>query len=116
MYRRLPNSVWDMGYVDGMVYGNMGKPQYVVWYVLTVWYGKTDSILYGTFAVWYYGTMSWMHYMAKFAWYVDKAREGRIRRTNIICNELIMSRPLESVRKHKPCGHTYRQTDRQTDG
>ena len=42
-------------YVGGIVYGNMGKPQYVVWYVLTVWdentvYGMV-RLRYGT--VWY---------------------------------------------------------------
>ena len=29
-----------MGCVGGMAYGNMGKPPYVVWYVLTLWDGK----------------------------------------------------------------------------
>ena len=71
-----------MGYVGGMVYGNMG---YVGGMVYLVWeYGRTTvcgmvcvdgmvrekhSIWYGTFAVWYHGTMSWMYYMAKFAWW-----------------------------------------------
>ena len=26
------------------------------------------SLLYGTFAVWYNGTVSWMYYKANFAW------------------------------------------------
>ena len=30
---------------------------------------EKHSIWYGTFAVWYHGTMSWMYYMAKFAWW-----------------------------------------------
>ena len=38
---------------------------------------------------------------------VYKVRQGRIRRTNIICNELIYL-PLESVREYKPCGQTDR--------
>ena len=57
--------IWDMGYVGGMAYGNMGyvggmacgnmgKPPYVVWYVLTVWYGK--NTVYGTARL-RYGTM-----------------------------------------------------------
>ena len=78
---------------------------------------EKHSIWYGTFAVWYHGTVSWMNYMAKIClvvWSVSvyKVRKGRIRRTNIICNELIY-RPLESVRKYKPCRLTDRQTDRQ---
>ena len=73
----------------------------------------------GTFAVWYHGTMSWMYYIAKFAWWYGmfqykRSVKGPIRRTNIICNKL-MYRPLESVRKYKPCGQTDRQTGRQTD-
>ena len=45
-------------------------------------------------------------------WYVSvyEVRKGRIRRTNSTCNEL-MYRPLESVRKCKPCGQADRQTD-----
>ena len=43
--------VWDMGYVGGMVYGNMGKLRYVVWYVLTLWYGK--KTVYGLVRLWY---------------------------------------------------------------
>ena len=42
-------------------------------------------------------------------WYasVYKVHKDRISRTNIICNEPI-SRPLESVRKYKPCGQPDR--------
>ena len=43
-----------------------------------------------------------------------KVRKGRIRRTSIICNDLIY-RPLQGVRKYKPCGQTDRRTDKQTD-
>ena len=44
-----------MGCVGGLVYGNMGKPPYVVWYVLKVWNGKNTvygmvRLLYGTMA------------------------------------------------------------------
>ena len=39
---------------------------------------------------------------------VYKVRKGQIRRTSIICNDLIY-RPLQSVRKCKPCGQTDRQ-------
>ena len=104
-----------MGYVGGMVYGNMGKPPYVVWYVLTVWYGK--NTVYGMVRL-RYGTMVrcrgcviWQ--ICLVVWYVSvyKVRKGPIRRTNIICNELIY-RQLENVRKFMPCGQ---QTDRQTD-
>ena len=42
-----------MVYLGGMVYGNMGKPPYVVWYVLTVWDGQNTvcgmvRLRYGT--------------------------------------------------------------------
>ena len=48
--------IWDI-YIGGMVYGNRGKPPYVVWYVLTVWYGKNVVIVvYGTVHLGY-GTM-----------------------------------------------------------
>ena len=75
----------NMGYVGVMLYGNIGKPPYVVGYVLTVCMvrGKTQYI-YGIvrlFAVWYHGTMSWLYYVANCF------------RTNIICNQLIY-RPL----------------------
>ena len=39
-------------------------------------------------------------------WYVSVYKvRGRIRRTNIICNDLIY-RPMEIVREYKPCGQT----------
>ena len=69
---------------------------------------------YGMLVVWYDGTVSWIYYMAKLVvWYVSvyKVREGRIRRTNIICNDLIYQ-PLDGK---CPCGQTDRQTGRQTD-
>ena len=31
--------------------------------------GEKHSIWYVTFVVWYHGTMSWMYFMAKFAWW-----------------------------------------------
>ena len=37
--------------------------------------------------------------------------KGRIRRMDIICNDLIY-RPLETLRKNKPCGQADRQTDK----
>ena len=45
-------------------------------------------------------------------WYVSvyKVRESRIRRTNIICDDLIY-RPFERVRKFSASGQTDRQTD-----
>ena len=67
------------------------------------------------YVVWYDVTMSWMYFMAKITcWYgmLCKVRKkSRIRHTYIICNDLIY-RPLESVRKYKPCGQTDRQTDK----
>ena len=72
--RGLIYTIWNK---HGMGYGICS------WY--SIWeYGKTTvcgmdcvdgmgrekhSIWYGTFAVWYHGTMSWMYYMAKFAWW-----------------------------------------------
>ena len=45
-------------------------------------------------------------------WYVSvyKVCKSRIRRTNIVCNDLT-NRPSERVRKYKVCGQTNRQTD-----
>ena len=47
---RTPYILCDMVCVDGMA-----REKYCLWY--------------GTFAVWYHGTVSWMCYMAKFAWW-----------------------------------------------
>ena len=58
---------------------------------------------------WYGGVVD--IFLAKFAWWcgmfqcIWKVPNGRIRRTNIICNDF-MYRPLECVRKFKPCGQT----------
>ena len=50
--------------------------------------------------------------MVLVVWYVQvyKVRKGRTRRTNITCNDLTY-RPLEIVRKYRPCGQTDIQTD-----
>ena len=93
-------TVCGMVCVDGMV-----REKHIIYMVLYVC------------GMVYHGTMSWMYYFGLIClvvWYVSvyKVHKGRIRRTNIICNELI-HRPLKSVRKYKPCGQTDRQTDRQ---
>ena len=113
--RTSTKTVWDMGYVGGMVYEENTVCMYVAWYLLAVWYGKHTVC---GMVRWWYGTMVpcrgyivWPNFLV--VWYVSvyKVRKGRIRRTNIICNGLIY-RPLETVRKCKPCGQTDRQTDR----
>ena len=49
-YNMGKNTVCGMVYVDGMV-------------------REKHSIWYGTFVVWYHGTVSWMYSMAKLAWW-----------------------------------------------
>ena len=44
-----------MGYVGGMVYGDMGKPPYVVWYVCVDGMGRENTV-YGMVRL-RYGTM-----------------------------------------------------------
>ena len=111
-----------------------------IWDMLVVWYkGKTSyqvcgmvcvdgmvrentvpGICYGTFAVWYHVTVSWVYYMAKFTWwygmfqYIRPVRVEYVVRISSVTT-LYIYRPLESARKYKACGQTYRQTDRQTD-
>ena len=100
------------------------------WYV--IWeYGRTTvcgmvcvdgmvrekhSIWYGTFAVWYHGTMSWMYYMAKFAWWYGMFQYIRSVRVKYVVQISYVTRlyigHVESVRKYKPYGQTDRQTVR----
>ena len=77
--------------------------RYVMSHVVMVWwYGsfggytkwKNHRMWYGTFVVWYAGTVWSTSYMAEYClvvWYVSvyKVRKSRIRRTNITCNDLI---------------------------
>ena len=59
-----------MGYVGGVLYGNMGKTPYVCGMVCVGGMGREKhSILYGTFAVWYRGSMLRIYYMAKLVWW-----------------------------------------------
>ena len=48
------NTVWDMWDNNMLVVWYMGKAPYVVWYVLSVWYGK--NTVYGVVRL-RYGTM-----------------------------------------------------------
>ena len=61
-----------MGYmlVVWYIYGNMGEPPYLVCGVVCVdgMVREKHSIWFGTFAVWYPGTMSWIFFTAKFTW------------------------------------------------
>ena len=83
---------------------------------------------YGTLVVWHDGTERWFYNMAKYClvvWYVSgyKVCKSRIRRTNIMCNELLIIYQVsiigtnylvvELVRKYKGCGQTDRQIHRQ---
>ena len=79
------NAVWDVW--DMLVVWYTEKTPYVVWYgwrhgtgntQYGAWYGKytvcgmvreIHSMWHGTLAVWYDGTVSWIYYMAKFAWW-----------------------------------------------
>ena len=95
----------------------LGKTLYVVWYVLTVWYGNSTSIWYGTFAVWYLGTMPWMYYMAKFAWcygmfqYVRSVWVEYVIRTSSSVTTLY----IDHWKVFENISNADRQTDRQTD-
>ena len=96
----------DMGCV-GMV--NVKKTVCgIIWYVGDMVRGK-NRMWYGILAVWYDVVNVIYGYICLVVWYqyvsVNRVRNGRIRRTNIICNDLIY-RPSESVRKYKPCGQT----------
>ena len=62
------NTEWDMGYVDGMVYGKNTLPVCGM-VCVDCMVREKHSIWYGTFAVWYHGTVSWVYYVAKFAWW-----------------------------------------------
>ena len=51
--------VWDMGYVTGMVYGKNTVLCGMV--CVDGMVREKHSIWYGTFAVWFHGTVSWMY-------------------------------------------------------
>ena len=104
-----------MGYVGGMVYGNMGKPQYVVWYVLTVWHEKNTvpGIWYDTFAVRYHGTMSWMYYMAIFAWWYGILQYIRSVRVEYVVRISLTSLYIGHWKVFENNSLTDRQSDRQ---
>ena len=88
----------------------------MVWWHGSIHYMEKYGIWYGMLVVWFDGTMWWVHCMAKYfclvVWYVSvcKVCRSRIRRTNIICYDLIY-RSLEHVRKYVECGQPDRQTD-----
>ena len=82
----------------------------MVWYVLTVWYGKNTvngmvRLRYGTI-VRSRGCIIWLNLPGGMV-SVYKVRKGRIRRTNIICHELI-----STIGKFE---NLVLRTDRQTD-
>ena len=55
-----------MGYVGGIVYG---KNTVCGMVCVDGMVREKHSIRYGMFAVWYHGTVLWVYYMAKFAWW-----------------------------------------------
>ena len=58
---------------------------------------------------WYgVGCIIWLNFPGGIYVAVYNVRNGRLRRRNIISNDLI-HRLLQSVRKYKPCGQTDRQ-------
>ena len=59
-----------------VVWYNMGKTPYVVWYVGGMVREK-HRIRYGMLAVWHDGTVSWMYSMAKFALWYDMVQYMR---------------------------------------
>ena len=77
-----------MGYVGGMVYGKN-----TVCGIICVdgMVREKHSICYGTFAVWYHGTVSWMYYMANlpggmvcFSTYIRPVRVEHVVRTSSV--------------------------------
>ena len=101
-----------MIYVGGMVYENIGKPPYVGIVCVDGMGREKHSIWYGTFAVWYHGTMSWMYYMAKFAWWygmLQYIRSVRVEYVVRISSVTSFCLGLWKVFENKSLG-----TDRQT--
>ena len=77
---------------------------------------EKHSIWYGTFAVWYHGSMSWMYYMAKFAWwygmfqYIRSVRVEYIVRIPAVTSLYIGHWKVLKIKALR----TDRETDRQT--
>ena len=115
----------------------MGK-YHVVWYVLTVWYGENTvygmvrlrygmvcvdgmvqekhSIWYGTFAARYHGTVSWMYYMAKCAWWYGTFQYIRsVRVEYVVRVSSVTSLYIGHWKVFENPGLPDRQTDRQAD-
>ena len=101
----------------------MGKPPYVIWYVLAVWDGKNTVYIWQcTFAVWYHGTMSWMYYTAKFAWWYSMLQYKVRKKGSNRSYEYHLERAYISaigkcskIQALRTDGQTDRQTVRQTD-
>ena len=75
---------------------------------------EKHSIWYGTFAVWYHGTMSWMYYMAKFAWWYGMFQYIRsVRVEYVIQISSVTSLYIGHWKLFENISLADRQTDRQ---
>ena len=91
------NTVCGMVFVDGMI-------------------REKHSIWYGTFAVWYHGTVSWMYYKAKPAWWCGMFQYVRsVRVKYAVRVSSVTTLYIDHCRVFENISLADRQTDRQTN-
>ena len=91
------NTVSGMVCVDGM-----GRAKHSIWY--------------GTFAVWYHGTVSWMYYIANFAWWYSMFQHIRsVRVEYVVRISSVTSLYIDHWKVFENINLPDRQTDRQID-
>ena len=110
--------VWDTWYGTCWWYGIWEYGNTTVCGMVCVdGFGRVkNSIWYGMFAVWYHGTMSWMYYMGKFAWWYGMLQCTRSVRVEYVVRISSVTRLyIGHWKVFENISLADRQTDKQTD-